>query len=81
MSLARILGTALAKLHAGLRNPDFNLTINTVPRGDENKKYFLWHIDILPRLTTPAGFELGSGMSINTVLPEEAAAFLRDMAV
>ena len=34
---------------------------------------------ILPRLATAAGFELGSGMSINTVLPEEAAAFLRDV--
>ncbi len=48
------------------------------PRGDEDKEYFQWHIRILPRLTKPAGFELGSGMSINTVFPEEAAAFLRE---
>jgi hypothetical protein len=33
------------------------------------------------RLSTPAGFELGSGMSINTVLPEDAAAFLREVPV
>jgi UDPglucose--hexose-1-phosphate uridylyltransferase len=77
--LAEILKTALLKLHVALENPDFNLTINTVPRGDEDKEYFLWHLQVLPRLTTPAGFELGSGMSINTVLPEEAADFLRDM--
>jgi UDPglucose--hexose-1-phosphate uridylyltransferase len=77
--LADILKTVLQKLFVGLDNPDYNLAINTVPRGDEDKTYFLWHISILPRLTTPAGFELGSGMSINTVLPEEAADYLRSV--
>ena len=79
--LAEILKSVLQKLSVGLDNPDYNLSINTVPRGDEDKSYFLWHIEILPRLTTPAGFELGSGMSINTVLPEEAAAFLKTVDV
>jgi UDPglucose--hexose-1-phosphate uridylyltransferase len=77
--LAEIMKTVLLKLHRGLENPDFNLTIDTVSRGDESKEYFLWHMRILPRLTTPAGFELGSGMSINTVLPEEAAEYLRQV--
>jgi UDPglucose--hexose-1-phosphate uridylyltransferase len=78
-SLAELLKTVLLKLYVGLDNPDFNLMIDTVPRGDEDQPYFLWHIQLLPRLTTPAGFELGSGMSINTVLPEEAAEFLRQV--
>jgi UDPglucose--hexose-1-phosphate uridylyltransferase len=77
--LAELLKTVLQKLNIGLDNPDFNLMIDTVPRGDEDKEYFLWHIQILPRLTTPAGFELGSGMSINTVMPEEAAEYLRQV--
>jgi UDPglucose--hexose-1-phosphate uridylyltransferase len=55
------------------------LTINTAPRGEEDAEYFMWHIEILPRLTTAAGFELGSGMSINTTLPEQAAEFLRSV--
>lgn len=76
--LAEMLKNVLLKLYVGLDNPDFNLTIDTAPRGDEDKEYFQWHIRILPRLATQAGFELGSGMSINTVLPEEAAAFLRN---
>jgi UDPglucose--hexose-1-phosphate uridylyltransferase len=80
-SLAEILKTTLLKLYTGLDNPDFNLTIDDVPRGDEDKEYFRWHMRILPRLSTPAGFEMGSGMSINTVLPEEAAAFLREVPV
>jgi UDPglucose--hexose-1-phosphate uridylyltransferase len=79
--LAEILKAVLAKLHAALENPAYNLTINTAPRGDEHKSYFLWHVQILPRLTQPAGFELGSGMSINPVLPEEAARLLRETDV
>ncbi|MBI3864951.1 MAG: galactose-1-phosphate uridylyltransferase [Planctomycetia bacterium] len=75
--LAEMLKIVLLRLHRGLENPDFNLAIDTVSRGDESKEYFLWHIRVLPRLTTPAGFELGSGMSINTVRPEEAAEYLR----
>lgn len=75
--LAAILKDVLNRLHKGLNNPDFNLTIQTTPRGEEEKEYFLWHIDIVPRLTQPAGFELGSGMAINVMMPEDAAAFLR----
>ena len=34
--LAELLKTVLLKLHVGLENPDFNLTVNTAPRGDED---------------------------------------------
>jgi UDPglucose--hexose-1-phosphate uridylyltransferase len=74
--LAEILKTVLAKLSALLDDPAFNLTVDTAPLGDADEPYFLWHIDILPRLTTPAGFELGSGMPINAMLPEEATRLL-----
>ncbi|HUE70429.1 MAG TPA: galactose-1-phosphate uridylyltransferase [Pirellulaceae bacterium] len=80
-TLAELLKKVLLELHTALDNPAFNLTIDNVPRGDEDKEYFLWHVRILPRLTTPAGFELGSGMAINTVLPEDAVAFLTEVAV
>lgn len=79
--LAELLKVVLGKLYTALEDPDFNLTINTVPRGDEWKPYFLWHIQIIPRLMMPAGFELGSGMSINLMLPEQAAAYLRDQEI
>lgn len=80
-SLAGVLKVTLAKMHQGLGNPDFNLVISSAPRGDEDKRYFLWHIDILPRLSPSAGFELGSGMSINPVLPEEATKFLKEVRI
>lgn len=36
-----------------------------------------WHIELLPRLTTMAGIELGAGYYINTLAPESAAGLLR----
>ncbi len=38
----------------------------------------IWHLQIIPRLTTPAGFEMGSGTYINVSFPEESAQFLRE---
>jgi UDPglucose--hexose-1-phosphate uridylyltransferase len=64
-----------------LEDPDFNLTIDSAPRGEEDEPYFLWHMRIVPRLATTAGFELGSGMAINTVLPEDARDFLSEVPV
>jgi UDPglucose--hexose-1-phosphate uridylyltransferase len=52
-------------------------TSRCAPPGDEIREYFAWHLRIISRLATPAGFELGSGMSINTTLPEETADLLR----
>lgn len=75
--LAELLKSVLYRLYQALENPAFNLTLHSAPRGDEDKEYFLWHLEIAPRLNRPAGFELGSGMAINTVLPEEAARCLK----
>lgn len=77
-SLARVLKSVLLKLKLCLGDPDFNMTFVAPPRGDDDKPYFLWHIQILPRINRTAGFELGSGMSINTVMPEDAARRLRE---
>jgi UDPglucose--hexose-1-phosphate uridylyltransferase len=37
-----------------------------------------WHFEVLPRLSVFAGIELGAGIYVNTLAPEEAAARLRD---
>mgnify|MGYP005833064209 CR=1 FL=1 len=75
---ALLLKRVLRKIYFGLKNPDFNLLVQTAPVRDEFEDYFHWHVIILPRLTTTAGFEMGTGIYINTALPEETAAFLRD---
>jgi UDPglucose--hexose-1-phosphate uridylyltransferase len=55
--------------------PQLNLWVRTAPRGTEE---FCWHVDIVPRLTVRAGFELGTGVEINVYPPERAAADLRE---
>ncbi|MDB5047097.1 MAG: galT [Fibrobacteres bacterium] len=79
--LASLLKEVMGRLYTALGDPAFNLTFVSPPIGDEDEDYFLWHIDILPRLFTQAGFEMGSGMSINPILPETAAQELRDAAL
>jgi UDPglucose--hexose-1-phosphate uridylyltransferase len=79
--LAINLKTTLQKLYYGLENPDYNFTIRSIPVKERGTEYFHWYISIIPRMTQPAGFELGSGMFINTSLPEEAAEFLRQVKI
>ncbi len=55
--------------------PELNLWVRTAPRRAEP---FHWHVDLAPRLTIKAGFELGTGVDINVYPPERAAADLRE---
>jgi UDPglucose--hexose-1-phosphate uridylyltransferase len=76
-AMASVLKEILEKLYIKLEDPDYNLMIRTAPIKDAQEDYYHWYIQILPRLTTPAGFELGSGVFINSSLPEETARFLK----
>ena len=71
-----ILRQAVLRLAALFeRPPQLNLWIRTAPRGTEE---FCWHVDLAPRLTIRAGFELGTGVEVNVYPPERAAGDLRD---
>jgi UDPglucose--hexose-1-phosphate uridylyltransferase len=54
--------------------PQLNLWVRTAPRGAEE---FCWHVDIVPRITVLAGFELGTGVEVDVYPPERAAGELR----
>ncbi len=72
---AAMIATALGALEAVLGAvPQLNLWVRTAPRGADE---FCWHLDIVPRLTIAAGFELGTEVPINVYAPERAAADLR----
>jgi len=74
--------TGAALLHEGLArltrrlgaSPPLNLWVRTAPAGADS---FCWRIDVLPRLEQPAGLELGTGVDLNPLAPEVAAAELR----
>ena len=72
---AALLHDALKRLRARLgASPPLNLWVRTAPSGAEQ---FGWRIEIQPRLTHLAGLELGTGVNMNIVAPERAAADLR----
>jgi UDPglucose--hexose-1-phosphate uridylyltransferase len=67
-----VLGRLARRLGA---SPPLNLWVRTAPRGAD---HFCWRIDVMPRLTHLAGLELGTGVHLNIVAPEQAAAELRE---
>jgi UDPglucose--hexose-1-phosphate uridylyltransferase len=74
---ASALQQATGRLAKGLNDPPYNFYIHTAPAHAGPDLDYHWHLEILPKLAIPAGFELGSGIMINTVTPEAAAEFLR----
>lgn len=79
--LGMVLKTILTKLELALDDPAYNYIIHTAPFDAKELPHYHWHIEIFPRLTRVAGFEWGSGFYINPVMPEDAAAFLRDIDI
>lgn len=79
--LSHLLRKVLRRLYIGLRDPAYNLIIRSAPVKEISNDYLHWYITIIPRLSRTAGFELGSGIFINPAIPEESAAFLRDVKV
>lgn len=85
--LARIMKLVMKKLSVALQDPPYNYIIHTAPfRRMTQTGYwktidsdYHWHIEIMPRLTKVAGFELGSGFYINPTPPELAAEFLNNI--
>ena len=92
-ALAEVLSFCMRSLSAVHGDLSLNLVVHSAPltppagevfsdqRLDElaysPAKDFHWHLEILPRLSRPAGFEVGTGFTINSVMPETAARRLR----
>ena len=75
--LTETLQEALARLHRTANDPDYNYIVHTASKEGRHAPHLHWYIQIRPRIGTEAGFEIGSGMSVNPSCPEEDAAFLR----
>jgi len=77
--LTTTLKQVLLKLELCLNNPPYNYAIVNAPINAGIIGQFHWHLEIIPRLTIAAGFELGTGIYINPVPPEESAKYLREI--
>ena len=77
-AFAQALQLTLKGLYEGLNDPPFNYYIHSAPLKADVSNLYHWHLELIPKLSTAAGFELGTGIWINVVKPEESAAFLRE---
>ena len=75
-SLRRVL-THLATLDG----PPYNLVLHTAPLKESVDATFHWHWELHPRLREIAGLELGAGLPVNPVSPEDAVDELLRQAV
>lgn len=82
--LVRIFRRTMVRLQAVIGNFHYNYFLHTLPFEHKNShltQSFHWHFEICPRITVASGFELGSGLFVNTVSPEEAAFSLRQVSL
>lgn len=79
--LAEAFKVALSKLNIALNDPAYNFFLHTAPCDGRNYDHYHWHFEILPKTSTWAGFEIGTGIEISTIEPEKAAEFLRKQKI
>jgi UDPglucose--hexose-1-phosphate uridylyltransferase len=70
-STAETLRTVLRRL-ATLDGPPYNLVLHTAPLKERVEQTYHWHWEIHPRLREIAGLEIGTGLPVNPVSPEDA---------
>lgn len=73
MSLSLMLKNLLYKLYIRLNDPAYNLYINSI---NTEKDSFHWSIKIVPRVAIQAGFELSTGVMLNSISPEKTKSIL-----
>lgn len=81
LELADALRVALKKIKKALHDPDYNFFIHTAPAKTDGMDHYHWHIEILPRVARWAGVELGTGIQVVAIPPEEAAMRLREAKI
>ncbi len=77
-AVGRALRDATAFLNVVIGDVAYNVGFHTAPYAHQGEYH--WHIHIWPNLHTLAGFERGTGVLINVMPPERAAASLRGVA-
>jgi UDPglucose--hexose-1-phosphate uridylyltransferase len=69
---AEALRQVLGRLGSSLDGPPYNLVLHTAPLREQVDATYHWHWEIHPRLREIAGLELGTGLPVNPVSPEDA---------
>ena len=81
---AKVLKNTMSRLDRIIGGVQYNFFLHSLPHDKEYSGFeqsYHWHLEICPRTTIPTGFELGSGLFVNTISPEEAAEALRSVEI
>ena len=81
---ASLVKRTMFRLNEVIGGAQYNYFLHSIPHGEEFKNYhdsYQWHLEICPRTSIPTGFELGSGLFVSTVSPEDAAKKLREVDI
>lgn len=76
-SFARAMTEILGRMTTLLDDPPYNYYLHSAPLHIPALPYYHWHVEIFPKLTTVAGFEMGTRVYINVTIPEESAEYLQ----
>ena len=79
---ATVLKHTMQRLNEVLGGVQYNFFMHSLPHSPEwqdCRGSYVWHLEICPRTSIPTGFELGSGLFVSTVSPEDAAEQLRSV--
>lgn len=74
-AIGQAIRNSLAALRERVGDVAYNVVFHAAPFHSEGE--FHWHVHLLPKVATHAGFELGTGVPINICPPETAASALR----
>ncbi|HEY2916115.1 MAG TPA: hypothetical protein VGI98_02765 [Candidatus Limnocylindrales bacterium] len=69
---ASALRHVLGLVGASLDGPPYNLVLHTAPLKERVDTTYHWHWELHPRLREVAGLELGTGLPVNPIAPEDA---------
>lgn len=80
--LGKVLKNTMARLDHVIGGAQYNFFLHSQPHGEacaDCGPSYHWHLEICPRTSIPTGFELGSGLFVSTISPEDAAKQLRNV--
>ena len=80
--LGQVMKNTMARLDHVIGGAQYNFFLHSQPHGgacEDCAPSYHWHLEICPRTSIPTGFELGSGLFVSTISPEDAARQLREV--
>jgi len=77
ISFAQCLKVLVDFFYADLNNPPFNYYIHTGTLRSPESSHYHWHLELEPKLSIKAGFEIATGIDICITTPEYTADYMK----